>query len=156
MVLFKKFHSNSGLTLLELLVVITIIGLLASVFVISVGTWRAKSRDTQRVTDIRAIQQALAFYYFQGEYSGLYPDYDGHLDVSPNPVSSVILANNFMSEVPVDPIFTDTRQYYYCSKESGCSQGGGTGLDDETSYILMYYLERGTAGHGAGPATVRP
>lgn len=46
---------RKGFTLVELLVVIAIIGLLSTVAVISLGSARTKSRNTKRITDIRAL-----------------------------------------------------------------------------------------------------
>jgi prepilin-type N-terminal cleavage/methylation domain-containing protein len=50
-------------TLVELLVVIAIIGLLSTVAVVSLGSARAKSRDTKRMADIRQINTAMLMYY---------------------------------------------------------------------------------------------
>ena len=49
-----------GFTLLELLVVIGIIGLLASIIVVNLTGARKKARDIKRVADIRTIQTALS------------------------------------------------------------------------------------------------
>lgn len=54
--------SKRGFTLIELMVVIAIIGLLATIITASLGSARAKSRDARRVADIRIIQTALQLY----------------------------------------------------------------------------------------------
>lgn len=52
-----------GFTLIELLVVIAIIGVLSSVVTASMNKARQKSRDTRRLTDLKAIQTAFELYY---------------------------------------------------------------------------------------------
>lgn len=52
-----------GFTLIELTVVIAIIGLLSSIILVSMSSFRAKGRDGQRLTDMREIQLALKTYY---------------------------------------------------------------------------------------------
>lgn len=54
--------SKKGFTLIELLVVIAIVSLLSSVVMSAVNTSRAKSRDAQRVSQIREIQKAIEAY----------------------------------------------------------------------------------------------
>jgi len=58
-----KHNNRSGFTLIEMLVVIAIIGLLASVVVVGVGSARQRARDTKRIADIRQIQNMLENYY---------------------------------------------------------------------------------------------
>lgn len=153
-----------GLTLVELLVVITIIGLLASVLAINISKWRARTRDSQRVADIRTVQQGLAFYFYRSEYSGAYPDADCFITGSDAGLSQELINVEAISTIPTDPIFTEDNQpnqrYYYCSKVSGCShpQVDGTGeSEDGESYILLYFLETGKiAGKDKGYNTTTP
>ena len=54
---------KKGFTLIELMVVIGIIGLLASIISVSLISSRAKGRDAKRIADIKTIQLALETYY---------------------------------------------------------------------------------------------
>src|SRR3989338_4058187 len=56
----RKF---SGFTLVELLVVISVIGLLASVILVSLNSARTKARDSRRKADLAQITKALELYY---------------------------------------------------------------------------------------------
>ena len=58
-----KNKPGGGFTLIELLVVIVIIGTLAALVTIMVGSARAKARDGKRVSDIKQIQSSLEAYY---------------------------------------------------------------------------------------------
>ncbi len=76
MIELKKFmkkdmhRARSGFSLIELLVVMSIIILLTSLVSISLSNARAISRDAKRVTDIRQVQLALELYY---DSVGSYP-----------------------------------------------------------------------------------
>jgi len=58
----SRGHSSGGFTLVELLVVVAIIGLLASVVLTSLGLVRVKARDTRRSSDLKNFQTALELY----------------------------------------------------------------------------------------------
>ncbi len=65
--------NGRGFTLVELLVTISIIGLLSTIATVSYTSVRASSRDTKRVSDVKAIQAALEIYF---ESNSSYP-FDG-------------------------------------------------------------------------------
>ena len=54
---------RKGFTVIELLVVVAIIGLLASVVLASLNSARAKARDARKQADFRAISTALQLYF---------------------------------------------------------------------------------------------
>ena len=61
---------KAGFTLMEILLVITIIGLLAAIILTGLSTARSKARDAKRLTDLQTIASALEFYY---DSTGHYP-----------------------------------------------------------------------------------
>ncbi len=67
---------KQGFTLIEVLVVIAIIGLLASVVLNALGSARTKSRDARRLGDTEALGKALAIY-FQNNSAYPPPDSQG-------------------------------------------------------------------------------
>ena len=58
----NKNKDQSGFTLIELMVVIAIVGILSSIAVISMSNSRSKARDSRRMADITAMQEAVELY----------------------------------------------------------------------------------------------
>ena len=54
---------SKGFTLIEMLIVITIIALLASLILVGMGGARAKTRDSRRIADLHNVMNALELYY---------------------------------------------------------------------------------------------
>lgn len=79
-------------TLFELLVSISIIGILIAVASLSYGVAQKKARDARRIEDMNAIQKAAEMYYSQNNYvypSSTLPFYQGSTAV--------------MQQWPIDP-----------------------------------------------------
>jgi type II secretory pathway pseudopilin PulG len=70
--IMKKFLNNNlvGMTLLEIIVVISIIGFLVTIVTVSMSDVREQSRDSQRISDVTQIQVALSAYKRD---TGLFP-----------------------------------------------------------------------------------
>lgn len=64
---------NNGFTLVELLVVISIIGILATLVMANLNSARSRARDAQRKSDARSIATALRLYFND---KGYYPSND--------------------------------------------------------------------------------
>jgi prepilin-type N-terminal cleavage/methylation domain-containing protein len=58
----RLLKKSAGFTLVELLIVVSIIGLLSTLIVISVRDTRTKSFDTRRLSDINDIQKSVELY----------------------------------------------------------------------------------------------
>ena len=54
---------KNGFTLIEILVVIMIIGLIVGGIALNLARAQKKGRDTQRITDMTSVAQALGAYY---------------------------------------------------------------------------------------------
>lgn len=70
--MINNFHRNKikGFTLVELLVVITILGILATIGLVAFASSQARGRDAQRKSDLKQIATALELFY--SDY-GIYP-----------------------------------------------------------------------------------
>jgi prepilin-type N-terminal cleavage/methylation domain-containing protein len=83
-----KNKNKKGFTLIELLMVISIITLLSSMLFSYVGSARAKSRDTVRLSDMKQINTATNLFY---EDKGILPSSIGEM------------VPNYLSTEPKDP-----------------------------------------------------
>ena len=110
-----------GFTLIELLIVISIIAILVASATYSWQNAQQKGRDGKRKSDVKAVQQALEFYY---QNNGKYADTDGGGKIkcagAPTPIAwgSAFTCNSvsYMQQLPKDPI--STQSYYFSSSGS--------------------------------------
>ncbi|HEX8226831.1 MAG TPA: prepilin-type N-terminal cleavage/methylation domain-containing protein [Candidatus Saccharimonadales bacterium] len=83
-----KKRTQQGFTIVELLIVIVVIGILAALVITTYNGIQQKGRNTERTTDLKAVQGQLEAYYAQtGRYptgaadgSGLGSDSDNNVD----------------------------------------------------------------------------
>jgi general secretion pathway protein G len=66
----KYLKRDRGFTIVELLIVIVVIGILATLVIVTFTGIQQRARNTQRQTDINAIQGQIAAYYAD---EGAYP-----------------------------------------------------------------------------------
>ncbi len=96
-----------GFTLIEMLVVISIIGILATLVAANLTSARSRARDAQRKSDVKNISTALRLYYND---TGGFPDpatLPWGLAWSGNSGNTV-----YMSTLPQDPL-SPTQTYKY-------------------------------------------
>lgn len=60
-----KRRSQQGFTIVELLIVIVVIGILAALVITTYNGIQQKGRNTERTTDLKALQGQLEAYYVQ-------------------------------------------------------------------------------------------
>jgi len=59
----NNLKSDRGFTLIEILVVVSIIGILSSILLVGLGGFRSRGRDARRLADLRQAQNGLELYY---------------------------------------------------------------------------------------------
>ena len=119
-------QANRGFTIVELLIVIVVIAILASISVVAYVGIQQRARDTQRLSDLRSIAQALELYKVD---NGHYPkESDGASAGSArgrlgqgNPIDGMLAP--YMDQIPVDPVNDATHYYYYDGKHNCGGQG---------------------------------
>lgn len=67
----KKNGTKKGFTLVELLVVISIIGILTTLLMVNFVGTREKANDSKKVQDLNSVKNALRMYYNDNQ---TYPD----------------------------------------------------------------------------------
>jgi prepilin-type N-terminal cleavage/methylation domain-containing protein len=127
---------RKGFTLIEILIVVAIIAILASIVLVGLGPTQQSGRDARRLSDLHEIQNGLELYY---NACGYYP---GTATVAPclayKPITVTpaisqlaIILTSFSSlgvnSIPDDP--TSGQHYTYSAVPGG------------TSYILSAKLE---------------
>ncbi len=119
---------EGGFTLLELLIVIVIIGILALLIIPNVTSAPKKARDTQRKTDLRAIQKALEEYFVS---NSAYPSTSGAPDVV---LASALDSGTapIMKTIPKDPNHNATTPYEYQVASGNASYNLYACLENDT------------------------
>lgn len=116
-----------GFTLVELIVVVTIIGILMAIALLNYRVFLQKGKDAQRKADLRFLQSALEQYNADVHY---YPS-----SISPG----TPLANGtkvYLSKVPLDP---KGEEYKYDPFPTGCDNS--TISKNCTNYCLYTNLD---------------
>lgn len=131
---------SKGFTLLELLVTISIIGILMGIGSVSFSTAQKKGRDSRRQGDMKAIQKSLEEYY---ALANEYPD-------SVTSGGSIAYSGNtLMNLVPFDPknsgdyvydtytVSATNDSYCICATLDNLGSGNadGTGAAGVCSYV---------------------
>ncbi len=130
-------HNNKGFTIIEILVVISIIGFLSSIILVSLQEARTKTRDTIRLSNMQQILLALKMYYND---NGAYPEntdndcsgwdagYNGG-PASNDPFIQPLVTTGFFTRTPGDPTTTGNcggyAYYRYNAGAAGCDSSRG-------------------------------
>ncbi len=135
---------KNGFTLFELLVSISIIGILTALGVASFSSAQQKARDSRRIQDMDVIQKAAEQYYSaHGTYS--YP-------IDTSLTNWVVNGTSVLQKWPVDPKPAPWTQYNYtssspytsycaCANLEGSSQGNSdtNACDFAATTSLTFY-----------------
>lgn len=104
----NKLLTSKGFTLLELLIAISIVGILATIGLVSYNKAQETSRDFRRKQDLRALQTASELYYQKNK---AYPNR------TVNSTSwgglSTDLAPTYINVLPLDPTNSSSSNLFY-------------------------------------------
>lgn len=116
----KQHLPKNGFTLLELLVVISIIGILIAMGMAAFGTAQRRGRDAKRRADLQSIQKAQEQYYAENTSYLVWGDQ-----------TCAGAVGTSMQSIPTDPK-SDATYYYWCHSlaEGYCIEAA---LEDDTS-----------------------
>jgi prepilin-type N-terminal cleavage/methylation domain-containing protein len=167
------YSKNKGFTLVELMVVISIVALLSAVVLSSINTARSKGRDAQRKLMAKQIQNALELYKLDN--NGSYPLSSGSVACTNNPQGSWMSSvdsdcwavlgaalSPYLKTMPEDPLQSTaaatapdngphTSPFYGFSYFS--ANGGVGWCAPGTFYILIYRAENSTFSPGVNNCT---
>lgn len=124
---FKK-----GFTLIEIMVAITIIGVVFGVIITSAGAIQRSSRDTKRKSDLSNIQGALEQYHSD---QGFYPP--SPLPAPPNPLKSLDNQKTYLQSIPADPQ-TSLPYKYSPLTNNGLDSCDNSVVDTECANYCLY------------------
>jgi prepilin-type N-terminal cleavage/methylation domain-containing protein len=131
-ILKKRFDLSKGFTLVELLVVIGIIGALATLVLVQLGSTRAKGRDVKRIADVNQMRSAIESYF---DDNGKYP--------STTDLSSVLVPT-YLTTAPLDPLAPGCLATAYTGTATGavrCYKYGTEESTTPTKYQISTELE---------------
>ncbi|TSC60576.1 MAG: putative General secretion pathway protein GspG [Parcubacteria group bacterium LiPW_15] len=124
----KILSRRKGFTLIEMLIVVAIIGILASVVVIGIGPAQQRARDSRRASDLKQIQTSLELFYNK---NGKYPTGGTDAEMAwADFATAITTAGIGVNKIPDDPINNATNKYQY----------GASG--DGTVYVLKATMEQ--------------
>jgi general secretion pathway protein G len=117
---------KKAFTLVEILVVVTIISLLASIAAVSYSRFVKQSRDARRKTDIEQIRAAIELYR---NFNSVYPP---ALTFGTGEIVDGS-GTKYMTKIPNDPMYNSSLGYTYFYQSA----------DPFQDYTLCAYIEGG-------------
>jgi len=145
--------AQRGFTIVELLIVIVIIAILATVVIVAYNGIQSRAYDSRRLSDMQDIQKTIEAYKVT---NGAYPPVTAaNQDSSWYETSYVtgsfldsIKSSGIVNKIPVDPVNNSTyfyRYYLYGAGEYGCDAARGS------YYVLSFVRFQSKSGNGYGP-----
>lgn len=139
---FLKEKRSAGFSKVEILIFVGVIGLLGAVSIFLLNNSQQKTRDAQRLSDVRQIQAGLEMYYTGGaSFSGACLD-----EIERNNIKTTSCQNNRYLDWQMyqDP---SNASRLACSSETPddeCECTYGIEITNKDEYYVYFCLEEGT------------
>ncbi len=118
------YKKRSGFTIVELLIVIVVIAILATISIVAYSGVQTRARDTARMTGIKNLAKGIELFYAA---NGSYPMTSGWCTQISNPTYAAAFKAElapFMPQIPLDPSYSGTYQDYFYRN-----------VDDQSYYV---------------------
>ena len=146
---------RKGFTLIEILIVVAIIAILASIVLVGLGPTQQAGRDARRLSDLRQVQNGLELYFSK---CGYYPGAAVAGSCSGTPFgqistwvalkASLTGSGIGVSTMPADPSAGHT--YYYGTTATGGSYVLGAVLENANGSVFNNYQAPDTTNYTIG------
>ncbi len=132
---------NKGFTLFELLVSISIIGILTALASVAFSGAQKKARDARRMEDIKAIQVAAEQYYSQNNY--VYPT----SDVAPWTGGGQNILDSFPEDPKTDVVYDYVNDavantYCVCALVENSANANSNATCDFAAAVKAYFCAK--------------
>jgi prepilin-type N-terminal cleavage/methylation domain-containing protein len=133
-----EYKNKQGFTLVELIVVITILAILWTIAFVSLQWYSLSARESSRISDVRTVEKKLAYFKLENSY---YPLPDNSINITASGaviwqqwvMGSWALTTIKQAGEVVDPLDWDNYSYYV--------------LSDKSSYQLIALMESSSTAH---------
>lgn len=145
------YRQSRGFTLVELLIVIVVIAILATISIVAYNGVQARARDSARAHALQQMETALEAYYID---HGQYPVSSGSTTINSSWSTTAdsswsVLASAlqpYLASLPSDPIATPNQQVMYTSTAYDFAYfsnpaGSYCGIGANQMYIMVYRVE---------------
>lgn len=130
----KTKMKQNGFTLMEILIVIAMLGILATVIFGSYLSSIKRARDNRRKQDLQQVSRALELYYAENN------NYPNSLNWGSSLSDPDDAAKFYMKKLPIDPSGTDNGyNYFYEALNNGQSYGLYSCLENEEDPDYQVY-----------------
>lgn len=137
-------NENKGLTLVEIIIAVAVLGILATLAAVGVNNAKQKTRDNRRLEDMRLLRSAMQLVYNE---TGSYNE---------NICEAGMRVADCRGEELLKVVDNIQRLRDPDSKGVPCTQDFSEGCDyafqsiNSDSYSVFFYLEEGTQGYAKG------
>jgi general secretion pathway protein G len=146
--------SRKGFTLIEILIVVAIISILASVVLVGLGPTQQSGRDARRLSDIREVQTGLELYFSKcGFYPGSASCGGAGTAIDYTNMATALTGSSIgVSTVPNDP--TVGKSYWYGTNAGGTSYVLCTALENANNAAFINYTLPSLTGFSGGDSAI--